>query len=221
METSVERAHFNMVEQQVRPWDVTDRRVLEVMAAIPREQFVPDAYRSLAYADIEIPIAAGQVMLQPKIVGRMLQALQVRPDDRILEIGTGTGYATACLAKLGGPLVSLEIHGELAGQARTALDGIGLKPVEVQVADALASPAAGDAFDVIAITGSLPDVEALPRLEAQLAPNGRLFVVLGEDPLMEATLVTRGSGDSYRRQGLFETSVPALENAPRPDHFVF
>jgi protein-L-isoaspartate(D-aspartate) O-methyltransferase len=221
METSVERAHFNMVEQQVRPWEVTDRRVLEVMALIPRERFVPDAYRSLAYADIAIPITAGQVMLAPKVVGRMLQSLGIRPDDRILEVGAGTGYATACLDRLGGPVTSLEIHGELAGQARSALEDVGLKHPDVRVADALAAPVDGNPFDVIAVTGSLPDDEALPRLEAQLAPNGRLFVILGEDPLMEATLVTRVSGDTYRRRGLFETSVPALENVPQPDRFVF
>ena len=221
IETSVERAHFNMVEQQVRPWDVTDQHVLEVLAEVPRERFVPDAYRSLAYADIEIPIAAGQTMLPPKIVGRMLQALRVGHQDRILEIGTGTGYATACLERLGGPVVSLELHEDLVEHARSALKNLNSQRLEIRLGDALAGPVEGNPFDVIAVTGSLPSDDALPALQAQLAVNGRLFVVIGEGALMEATLVTRVSEKDFRRVGLFETSVPALERVPEPERFVF
>jgi protein-L-isoaspartate(D-aspartate) O-methyltransferase len=221
METSVEHAHFNMVEQQVRPWDVTDRRVLEVLAEVPRERFVPDAYRSLAYADIEIPVAAGQTMLAPRIVGRMLQALQIGREDRILEIGTGTGYVAACLERLGGPVVSLEIHDELVAQARSALKYLNPRRLEIRLGDALAGPVDGNPFDVIAVTGSLPSDDALPALRAQLAVNGRLFVVIGEGALMEATLVTRTSEKDFSRVGLFETSVPALERVPEPERFVF
>ena len=118
MDTSIDRARFNMIQQQIRPWDVVDDRVLSVMAEIPREQFVPDSYRSLAYADIEIPIGDGQTMLAPKLVARMLQALDVQPVDKILEIGTGTGYPTACLSHLGGRVFSMEIHAESGGAGR-------------------------------------------------------------------------------------------------------
>jgi protein-L-isoaspartate(D-aspartate) O-methyltransferase len=191
------------------------------MAQVPRERFVPDAYRSLAYADIEIPIAAGQTMLAPKIVGRMLQALEIGPQDRILEIGTGTGYATACLCRLGGRVVSLELHVDLAAQARRLLEEINSRRLEIRTADALAGPAEGGPFDVIAVTGSLPNDQALPALQAQLTSKGRLFAVLGEGALMQAILVTRTGEKAFRRQGLFETSVPALENVPEPERFVF
>ena len=179
MDTSVERARFNMVEQQVRPWEVTDRRVLDALAEIPRERFVPDAYRDLAYADIEVPIAAGQTMLAPKIVGRMLQALDIKPADRILEIGTGTGYTAACLSRLGGRVVSLELHKELAEQARERLEGLNQSNLEVRVGDALSGEIEGGPFDVIAVTGSLPDESALSGLQERLAPNGRLFAIVG------------------------------------------
>lgn len=221
MDTSVERAHFNMVEQQVRPWDVTDQRVLEVMAEVARERFVPNAYRNLAFADIEIPIAAEQTMLPPRIIGRMLQALDIKRDDRILEIGTGTGYATACLSRLGGRVVSMEIHQELAAQAQTLLQELNLRRLEVIVGDALEGQVEGYPFDVIAVTGSLPDDASLAALQAQLSPNGRLFAIIGESPLMEAVLVTRGTDADFRRESLFETSVPALENVPEAEHFVF
>jgi len=221
MDTSTARARFNMIQQQIRPWKVADDRTLSVMAEIPREPFVPDAYRSLAYADIEIPIGEGQTMLAPKVVARMLQALDVRPVDKILEIGTGTGYPTACLSRLGGRVASIEIHAPLAERARTVLEAMKLERLAVQVGDGLAGPVEGGPFDVIALTGSLPDDEALAALQKQLAPDGRLFAIVGEDPVMEALLVTRVEGGGFRRQSLFETSVPALEKAPEPERFVF
>lgn len=221
MDTSIDRARLNMIQQQIRPWNVVDERVLSVMEEIPRELFVPEAYRNLAYADVEIPIGDGQSMLAPKLVAHMLQALDVQADDKILEIGTGTGYATACLSRLGGRVVSLEIHAGLAEQAQAALDDMKLRRLEVRVGDGLAGFVQGKPFDVIAVTGSLPDEEALPTLQAQLAPAGRLFVVVGQDPVMEALLITRLSGDDFSRQALFETSVPALDEAPEPERFVF
>jgi len=221
MDTSIERARFNMIQQQIRPWNVADDRVLSVMAEVPREQFVPDAYRSLAYADIEIPVGDGQTMLAPKVVARMLQALDVQRVDKILEIGTGTGYLTACLSLLGGRVLSMEIHAPLAEQARATLDGLKLGRLQVQVGDGLAGPAKGGPFDVIAVTGSLPSDKALAALQAQLAPGGRLFAIVGEEPAMEALLVTRVEGRDFCRQTLFETSVPALEKAPEAEHFVF
>lgn len=221
MDTSIERARFNMIQQQIRPWNVADDRVLSVMAEIPREQFVPDAYRSLAYADIEIPVADGQTMLAPKVVARMLQALDVQRVDKVLEIGSGTGYLTACLSRLGGRVLSMEIHAPLAEQARAALETLNLERLEVRVGDGLAGPVDGRPFDVIAVAGSLPSEEALAALQEQLAPGGRLFAVVGEEPVMEALLVTRAEGGDFRRQALFETSVPMLEQAPEPERFVF
>lgn len=221
METSIERARFNMIEQQIRPWNVSDERVLATMAGIPREEFAPQAYRNLAYADIEIPIDEGQVMLAPKLVARMLQALAIRPTDKILEIGTGTGFVTACLARLGGPVASIEIHPTLAEQARKVLGALQLGNLEVREGNGLQAPTAGAPFDAIAVTGSLPNDEALAGLQDQLKPGGRLFAVVGEDPIMEALLVTREAAGRFRRELLFETSVPVLEGAPEPKRFVF
>jgi len=223
MDTSIDRARFNMIEQQIRPWNVADERVLSVMAEIQREKFVPDAYRGLAYADVEIPIGEDQAMLEPKIVAHMLQALAIQPDDKILEIGTGTGYVTACLSRLGGRVVSIEIHAGLAEQARTVLEEQQLRrlEVEVRVGNGLEGPVEGQPFDVIAVTGSLPDSEPLEVLLGQLAPDGRLFAVIGEGPVMEAMLITRVGDGAFSRQSLFETSLPALEKAPEPEHFVF
>jgi protein-L-isoaspartate(D-aspartate) O-methyltransferase len=221
MDTSIDKARFNMIQQQIRPWNVADDRVLSVMAEIPREAFVPDAYRALAYADIEIPIADGQIMLAPKVVAHMLQALDVQPVDKVLEIGTGTGYPTACLSRLGGRVMSMEIRAGLAEQARTTLEEMKLGRLEVLVGDGLEAPTDGQPFDVIALTGSLPNDAALGRLQEQLAPGGRLFAIIGEEPVMEAVLVTRVDGTNFRREPLFETSVPALENVPEPERFVF
>jgi protein-L-isoaspartate(D-aspartate) O-methyltransferase len=160
-------------------------------------------------------------MLAPKVVARMLQALDVQPVDKILEIGTGTGYLTACLALLGGRVLSMEIHAPLAEQARATLEGLKLRRLQVQVGDGLAGPAEGGPFDVIAVTGSLPGDKALAALQEQLAPGGRLFAIVGDEPVMEALLLTRAEGGDLRRQTLFETSVPALEKAPEPERFVF
>lgn len=223
MDTTIDSARLNMIQQQIRPWNVVDERVLSVMAAIPREGFVPAAYRNLAYADVEIPIGEGQIMLAPKVVAHMLQALNTRTDDKVLQIGTGTGYVTACLSRLGGQVVSMELHSDLAEQTQTALRELKLqRRPEVRVGDGLAGPVAGYPFDVIAVTGSLPDITALEALEGQLAPGGgRLFAIVGKDPVMEALLVTRITEQGFRRQSLFEISVPTLEKAPEPERFVF
>ena len=219
--TGLDRAHFNMIQQQVRPWSVTDGKVLSVLGEVPREAFVPGAYHGLAYADIEVPIGDGETMLAPKMVGRMLQELKIKTDDRILEIGAGTGYVTACLCHLGGRVVAMEIDPQLADEARANLSTLGLRRVEVRAGDALAGPVEGNPFDVIAVTGSLPDDEPVAALQEQLALGGRLFVVLGEPPVMEATLVTRVRSEDYRRETIFETSVQPLKNVPQPVRFVF
>jgi protein-L-isoaspartate(D-aspartate) O-methyltransferase len=222
MTSPTEIARFNMIEQQVRPWHVLDERVLRVLGELPREAFVPDAYQALAYADIDIPIGSNTCMLAPKVVGRMLQALAVREGDKVLEIGAGTGYVTACLARLGGRVIGVEIDPDLAEGARERIEALNLRRVEVRTADAMAGPMDGGPFDVIAVTGSVPTEEPLPMLAQQLAPGGRLFVIVGEDPVMEARLETRiGSVSDLRREALFETSVPVLQNVPEPERFVF
>ncbi|MCU0834508.1 MAG: protein-L-isoaspartate O-methyltransferase [Chromatiaceae bacterium] len=221
MDSTVEQARFNMIQQQIRPWEVTDDRVLEAMDAVPRERFVPDAYQGLAYADIEVPLGEGQVMLPPKLAGRLLQALAIGPEDRVLEIGTGTGYLTACLARLGARVVTVEIHPALAQQAQANLAALAIANVEVRAGDGLAGPVAGGPFAAIVVTGSLPSAEALPALQGQLAAGGRLFAVVGAGVVMQALLITRAAGGQYRREALFETSVPPLENVPQPSRFVF
>jgi protein-L-isoaspartate(D-aspartate) O-methyltransferase len=216
------RARFNMIAQQIRPWGVLDDTVLEAFETLPREAFVPDAYRGLAYADLAIPIGDSQVMLAPKVAGRMLQALAVRPGNKVLELGTGTGYGAACLALLGGQVIGLEIDPTLAGSAQARIAALGLGPaVEIRVADGLAGPTAGGPFDVVAVTGSVPEMRMLGILEAQLAPGGRLFCVVGEAPLMEAWRITRVAVTEFRREALFETCVPALANCPERESFVF
>jgi protein-L-isoaspartate(D-aspartate) O-methyltransferase len=214
-------ARFNMIEQQIRPWQVLDARVLAVMSQIHRELFVPDAYQGLAYADIEIPVGMHSSMLAPKLVGRMLQALGIHDHDKVLEIGTGTGYVTACLARLGGRVVSIEIDPELAIAAQERLVAMQFRRVEVITGDALAGPVEGGPFDVIAVTGSVPNEELMPMLRQQLSTGGRLFAVVGEPPLMQAVLETRLAGGDVRREGLFETCIPALQNVPEPQRFVF
>jgi protein-L-isoaspartate(D-aspartate) O-methyltransferase len=221
METTAERARFNMIQQQIRPWDVLDDRVLEAMAEVRREAFVPDAYQGLAYADIEIPIGQSACMLAPKVVGRMLQALDVQPGDRVLEIGTGTGYVAACFSRLGGKVISLEIDAALAAEARDRLATSGIQSIEIRQADALAAPVEGGPFDIIAVTGSMPTEASLPLLQGQLAAGGRLFCILGVEPVMEALLVTRVGERDFRREGLFETCTLALANAVEPNGFEF
>lgn len=220
MQSTMERARFNMIEQQVRPWEVLDERVLEVMRQLPREAFVPDAYKGLAYADVEVPLGEQAAMLAPKVVGRMLQALNIQPHETVFEIGTGTGYVTACLALLAEFVFSIEIDPALAEGARARIRTLGLSQTELHTADAFAGRIDGGPFDAIAVTGSVPTSEPLAGLQQLLTDGGRLFVVVGEAPLMEARLVTR-IGNDFRHQNLFETSIPMLRNAPLPERFAF
>lgn len=221
MDTHTEIARFNMIQQQIRPWGVLDDRVLEAMAALRRESFVPDAYQGLAYADIEVPIGEGQIMLAPKVVGRLLQALDVQPGARVLEVGTGSGYLTACLSLLGADVISLEIDPVLAAAARARLASLGLERIAIREADALAEPTAGGPFAAIAVTGSVPRTAILRVLEDQLAAGGRLFCILGDPPAMEAWLMTRLPTGDFTRKGLFETCAPRLANCPEVPVFVF
>lgn len=212
-------ARFNMVEQQIRTWDVLDQTVLDLIAGMPREDFVPDDYRSLAYADIRIPIGHGQVMMHPKIEARMLQALDLHPTDSTLEVGTGSGYVTALLARRTRHVCSVDIIPEFKGQASEQLMVHGIDNVTVETGDAACGWDAHGPYDVIAITGSLPELpESFPR---SLNRGGRLFAVIGEPPVMEAILVRRMGDNEWSRENLFETELPMLINAPAPSRFVF
>lgn len=217
--TDLEKARYNMAEQQVRPWEVVDEKVLSVIQQVPRERFVPHAYRNLAFADIRIPLGHDEVMMEPKVEARMLQALAIRPTDHILEIGTGSGFITACLATLGSSVVSYDIHEDFIESAGEKLAKQGINNVHLHLGNPLGMeelPTEG--FDVVAVTGSMPTYNT--ALEAVLAPGGRLFQVVGESPLMHAMLVTR-RGDEYIQDFLFETDLPPLKHIPELPHFHF
>jgi protein-L-isoaspartate(D-aspartate) O-methyltransferase len=214
-----EQARFNMVEQQIRTWDVLDPTVLELFGTLPREHFVPEGRHELAFADLDLPIGHGEVMLAPKLQARILQEVMVAPADRILEIGTGTGYLTALLGKLGASVTSVEIHADLAAAARTRLADLGIDNAKIEQGDGARGWDAGTGYDVIVLTGSLP---VLPdTFQKQLRPGGRLFAIVGERPVMSARLVVREGDTAYASVNLFETVVPALHNAPQPARFVF
>jgi len=212
-------ARFNMVEQQVRPWEVIDQRVLKTMMTIPRELFVTDEYKGLAYADIEVPHANGETMLKPTIVGRLLQALAIKPTDTVLEIGTGSGYVTACLASLAKKVTSIEIDADASTAAGDNLIAAGISNVNLIVGDALKSIPNDAPYDVIAVTGSIADCQDI--LPKELNNRGRLFFISGEAPVMKAELITRINGDIYSRESLFETEVHSLQNVPKKEAFSF
>jgi protein-L-isoaspartate(D-aspartate) O-methyltransferase len=214
-----EYAREQMIDQQLRAWDVFDDRVLETLRAVPRERFVPQTWHELAFADCEIALPRGKRMLRPMIVGRVLQGLAVRGGDEVLEVGTGSGYLTACLARLGGRVRSLELHEELADFARGNLKAtVPTLPCEVVVADGMQLSDEAR-YQVVVLTASLPIYQT--RFERALKVGGRLFVVTGAGALQEATVVTRVRDNEWERKMLFETSLEALEHAPRPEAFGF
>lgn len=216
---NTEQARFNMIVQQIRPAEVLDERVLNTINATPRENFVPATYRELAFSDINVPIGHGQVMMTPIMEARLLQALAIQPEDKILEIGTGSGYFTALLAKLGGHVQSVEIHPELQSQAQTRLLEHGITNVTLVEGDAAQGWDKDGQFDVIAVTGSFP---ILPEtFQRQLTVGGRMVVIVGQGPVMEALLITRAAEDQWTTVSLFETDFPALENVEQPQAFVF
>jgi len=214
---NLEAARAQMLGQQIRAWEVLDDRTLEALAQTPRERFVPDDYRELAFADTEIPLPHGQSMLAPKIEGRLVQALQVEPTDEVLEIGTGTGFLTACLARLAQRVYSIDIFPEFVESARAKLAAVGLGNFELGTGDALQLELPGR-FDAVAVTGSIPALE--DRFVRMLKPNGRLFVVVGRAPAMEARLITLLPTGGTTSQSLFETVLSPLINAERPEPFV-
>ena len=205
------KARELMVEQQVRPWDVLDPRVLDVLATLPRDAFVAEAHRALAYADLSLPIGHGEVMMKPVVEGRMLQALDLQPGDEVLEVGTGSGFAAACMGRLARSVTTLERHGDLADAARSRLGLLDLGGnVEVVHADALDWDAGTRRFDAVCVTGAVATLP--PRFLEWLRPGGRLFVVRGAAPAMEAVLVEPHAG-GVRTTSLFETELPYLVGA--------
>lgn len=212
-----EQARLNMVEQQVRTWDVLDQRVLDALAGVPREHYVPDEYRRLAYADTAIPLPGGEVMMTPRVEARLLQALSPKAHERALEIGTGSGYLTALLARLAGHVVSVEIAAALHRTSHDNLLSQGVANITLANGDAARGWPAAAPYDVIAVTGSVPVLE--DDYQRQLAPGGRLFVVVGEVPAMEARLVTRTGDDEFACESLFETVLPALHGVAQPVRF--
>jgi len=207
-----------MIEQQVRAWHVLDEDVLDVLRTVPRELFVPKEQQFMAFADAEVPLPQGQHMLRPSVVGRLLQALSLTRTDRVLEVGAGSGFVTACLAARSEYVRSVEVIPELSQLAHANLLSVGVRNAEVLTADA-AQVDATERYDVIALTASLPQYDA--RFEKLLETGGRLFVVVGEAPVMDARLVRRVTADQWVRQSLFETVIDPLINARRPDEFVF
>lgn len=217
----MEQARFNMVEQQIRPWDVLDQDVLDLLRELKREDFVPEQYRGLAFSDMEIPLGHGEAMLSPKLEARMLQEVGVKATDKVLEVGTGSGYMTALLARMAnrGSVLSVEIIPELSLQAAVLLKQHGASNVTLETGDAARGWKQGGSYDVIVLTGSVP---VLPEaFQANLKVGGRLFAVVGESPVMEAQLITCVAEGVYRTTNLFETSVPSLKNAMQPQRFVF
>ena len=216
---NIEQARFNMIEQQIRPWEVLDPQVLDLLFVVKREDFVPDAYRNLAFADMEIPLGSGQSMLAPKIEAKLLQELGITKTDKVLEIGTGSGYMAALLAARAEHVVTVECRPELAEVARSNLERAGVNNVTVEVGNGANGWAQRGPYDAIVVSASLPAVPA--ALLRQLRVGGRLAVIVGEAPVMEAQLITCSADGVYNTVNLFETVVPALDGVEARSAFSF
>ncbi len=217
MSLDFERARFNMVEQQVRTWEVLDQRVLDALRHVKREDFVPTRYRKMAFADVAIPLDFGQTMMKPVVEGRTLQALEIKPEDAVLEIGTGSGFLTACLATLGREVTSVEIIGEFTERARARLAEMGVANTRLETADAIEGYKPSRQFDAICVTGAVATVPDTFR--QWLAIGGRLFVIRGESPAQEAVLIRRTDDTHFSEESLFETDLPYLTHAAPPQRF--
>jgi protein-L-isoaspartate(D-aspartate) O-methyltransferase len=215
---SMEKARFNMIEQQIRPWDVSDIQVLDLLSVVKREQFVPAGRESLAFMDLEIPLGLGVAMWQPKLEARVLHELHIKKHERVLEVGTGSGYLTALLSRLAAHVDSVEIVAELSAKAAQKLAAHDFTNVQLEVGDA-ANTWGGLTYDVIVLTGSVP-VDPL-AYQQKLNIGGRLFAIVGDAPAMQAKVITRLAPDVFESVTLFETNVALLQNAPQPQRFVF
>lgn len=214
-----EKVRFNMIEQQIRPWDVLDDSVLSLLQRVKREEYVPEAYRAMAFMDLEIPLGQGESMLSPKVEARLVQELHIKSTDKVLEVGTGSGYMTALLASLAKHVHSVEIIPELRLSAAQKLAAHGFNNVTLDIGDAARGWQKHAPYDVIVVTGSLP---VLPNeFIAQLNPGGRLLAFVGTAPAMEARLTRLIEPGVTDTQDIFETEVRALKNAPQPAQFVF
>lgn len=214
-----EHARLNMIEQQIRPWEVLDQAVLDLIYEVHREDFVPDNYRELALADVNIPLANEQIMMTPKLEARMLQAVAIQKNDKVLEIGTGSGYVTALMAKSAQHVDSVDIFADFNAATRIKLENYQLKNVQLHTADALSDWRCAPAYDVIVVTGSMAQIPV--ALQEQLTTGGRLFVIVGTSPVMEARLITRVGEKEWATEGLFETDFPALIGAEQTPSFRF
>lgn len=216
---NIEQARFNMIEQQIRPWDVLNPQVLDLLTRVKREDFVPQMYRTLAFVDMEIPLGHGEVMMSPKLEARILQELSIKKSDIILEVGTGSGYLTALLAELGQQVHSVDIVPEFKTQASAKLQAHGYTNTSLEVGDAARGWSRHGKYDVIVLTGSTP---VLPETFVQdLKIGGRLFAITGDAPAMTAQLITCVAEGAYNTVTLFETNIPLLKNAVQPERFVF
>lgn len=216
---NLEQARYNMIESQIRTWEVLDQTVLDTLFAVKREDYVPEKYRPLAFVDMEIPLGHGEMMLAPKLEARMLQELTLKNTDRVLEIGTGSGYMTALLSVLAGHVFSVELHRDLSETAAAKLAGHGVNNVTLEVGDAGRGWPRHAPYDVIVLTGSVPLLTM--DFAAQLKPGGRLLAIVGEPPVMTARLVSWMGDGAWNEVGLFETCIAPLHNVPQPERFVF
>jgi protein-L-isoaspartate(D-aspartate) O-methyltransferase len=216
---NVAQARFNMIEQQIRPWNVLDTHVLDLLQTVAREEFVPAAYKTLAFADLEIPLPGGQCMLAPRMEARLLQDLMVQPHESVLEVGTGSGFMAALLAHRARQVLSVELLPELVTMARVNLDEAGVRNVTVRQEDGAKLPAADGAFDAIVLSGS---VIQLPHdLMQRLTIGGRLIAIVGEEPVMRAALVLRASDTEFRTTYPWDANAPRLQHFPEPSRFTF
>lgn len=215
---NMEQARFNMIEQQIRPWDVADVEVLHLLSVVKREQFVPAGRQSLAFMDMEIPLGYGAAMWQPKLEARVLHELHIQKNERVLEVGTGSGYLAALLSRLAAQVTSIEIVPELSVEAAHKLAAHDFGNIQLEVGDGAKSWGAGK-YDVIVLTGSVPVNPA--AYQQQLNAGGRLFAIVGDAPAMQAKVFTRLANDVFECVTLFETNVALLHNAPQPQRFVF
>ncbi len=215
----IELARFNMIEQQIRPWEVLDPGLLGLLKKLPRELFVPQQHRGLAFADLNLPISHGECMMQPKVEARLIQALALTSTDRVLEVGTGTGHLTALLASSCAQVTSIDIHGDFLKPASTRLESLGIVNVSFEEGDAAEDWTDDNGWDAIILTGSVP----VPpySYHNRLTAGGRLVAIVGQSPVMEAILYSRGDNEESTELSLFDTSLPPLINAQTPSAFTF
>jgi len=215
MTLNIEQARHNMIDNQVRAWDVVNMDVLDTLARVHRENFVPAAYRNMAFTDIQLPLGHGEVMMKPVVEGRLLQALDLGADDSVLEIGTGSGYLAACMALMAGHVTSIDLHPDFTDAARTRLSEAGIDNVGLETGEAVHTYQPAGQFDVVVVSGAVPELPE--RFLGWLKPGGRAFAIVGHSPVMRALLVHREGDGQYRQESLFETDLPYLVHAaPTP-----